>query len=122
MLCQLLPEVQEAGRCSTRRRTEDCTQTPSFNEVFAQGADGGGSEGSARGAQTQLLVEHLGGGGQKIAQLIREEAAAPAHSLPRPCILTLEGPASLIRRPNSPPPAPAPAQALAGARRRQRRR
>jgi hypothetical protein len=38
------------------RRTDDCTQTPSFNEVFAQGADPGGSEGGALGAQTQLLV------------------------------------------------------------------
>jgi hypothetical protein len=63
-----------------------------LQEVFAQSAELAGSEGGARGAQAQLLVEHVGGGGQKIAQLIGEEAAAPAHSLPRPCILTLEGP------------------------------
>jgi hypothetical protein len=46
-----------------------------FHEVFAQGADLSGSEGGARGPQTQLLVEHVGGGAQKAAQLIGEEAA-----------------------------------------------
>ena len=47
-----------------------------FHEVFAQGADLSGSEGGARGPQTQFLVEHVGGGAQKGAQLIGEEAAA----------------------------------------------
>ena len=47
-----------------------------FYEVFAQCADLGGSEGGARGPQSQLLVEHVGGGGQKTAQLIGEEARA----------------------------------------------
>src|SRR5450631_266503 len=47
-----------------------------FQEVFAQGADLGGSEGGARGAQTQFLVEHVGGGAQQTPQLIGEEAAA----------------------------------------------
>lgn len=51
-------------------------------EVFAQGADLGAAEGRARGVQAQLLVEHLGGGGQQAAQLIGEETAA---SRP-PCI------------------------------------
>jgi hypothetical protein len=80
-LCLALRGVQEAVRFSTMRRTEDCTKSPSFNEVFAQGAHPGGSEGGARGAQTQLLVEHVGCGGQKITQLIGEEAAAPVQSL-----------------------------------------
>jgi hypothetical protein len=66
-----------ASVTSVRRRYAGAA--PSFNEVFAQGADPGGSEGGARGEQTQALVEHVGGGGQKIAQLIGEEAAAPAQ-------------------------------------------
>ena len=47
-----------------------------LHEVFAQGTDLGGSEGGARGPQSQLLVEHVGGGSQKTAQLIGEEARA----------------------------------------------
>jgi hypothetical protein len=47
-----------------------------LHEVFAQGADLGGSEGSARGSQTQLLVKHVSGGAQKAPQLIGKEAAA----------------------------------------------
>ena len=47
-----------------------------FYEVFAQGADLGRSEGGAGGPQTQLLVEHVGGGTQQPSQLIGEEAAA----------------------------------------------
>ena len=47
-----------------------------FHQVFAQGADLGGSQGRAGGPQTQLLVEHVGGGAQQAAQLIGEEATA----------------------------------------------
>ena len=47
-----------------------------LHEMFAQGADLGGSQGRAGGAQTQLLVEHVGGGAQQPPQLIGEEAAA----------------------------------------------
>jgi hypothetical protein len=47
-----------------------------LHEMFAQGADLGGSEGGARSAQSQFLVEHVGGGGQKSAQLIGQEAGA----------------------------------------------
>src|SRR5665213_1607137 len=35
-----------------------------LHEVFAQGADLGRTEGGARGPQSQLLVEHVGGGGE----------------------------------------------------------
>ena len=56
-----------------------------LHEVFAQGADLGGSEGGARGPQSQLLVEHVGGGGQKSAQLIGEEARVQlVRSISRP--------------------------------------
>ena len=44
--------------------------------MFAQGADLGRSKGGARSPQPQLLVEHVGSGGQKPSQLIGEEAAA----------------------------------------------
>src|SRR5665213_2970229 len=47
-----------------------------LHEVFAQGADLSGSEGGVGGPQTQLLVEHVGGGAQQPPQLIGEEATA----------------------------------------------
>src|ERR1035438_10809616 len=47
-----------------------------FHALFAQGADLGRPKGGAGGPQPQFLVEHVGGGGQKPAQLIGEEAAA----------------------------------------------
>src|SRR5271163_1597041 len=47
-----------------------------LHEVFAQGAYLGGAKGGARGAQSQLLEQHVRGGGQQSAQLIGEEAAA----------------------------------------------
>jgi Putative transposase len=47
-----------------------------FHQMFAQGADLSGPEGGPGGPQPQFLVEHVGGGGQKPAQLISEEAAA----------------------------------------------
>ena len=50
------------------RRTEDWTQAPTFQAMFAHGADLGAAVGGARGTQTQLLVEHIGGGAQKAVQ------------------------------------------------------
>jgi hypothetical protein len=47
-----------------------------LHQMFAQGADLGRAEGGARGAQAQLLVEHVGRGGQQSAQLVGEEAGA----------------------------------------------
>ena len=47
-----------------------------FHQVFAQGADLGGSRGRAVCPQTQLLVEHIGGGAQQPPQMIGEEAVA----------------------------------------------
>ena len=47
-----------------------------FHQVFAQGADLGGSQGRAVCPQTQLLVEHIGGGAQQPPQMIGEEAVA----------------------------------------------
>ena len=38
--------------------------------------DLGGAKGGARGAQAQLLVEHVGRGGQKPPQLVGLEAGA----------------------------------------------
>ena len=47
-----------------------------LEQVFAQRADLGGSEGGARGTQTQLLVQHIGGGAEQPPQLIGKEASA----------------------------------------------
>src|SRR3989442_9115519 len=47
-----------------------------LHEVFAQRVDLSGSEGGARGPQAQLLIEHVGGGGEESPQLISEEAGA----------------------------------------------
>ena len=52
-----------------------CAPDRKLHEVFAQSADLCSPEGGARGPQTQLLVEHVGGDAQKAAQLIGEEAA-----------------------------------------------
>jgi hypothetical protein len=41
-----------------------------FHQMFAQGADLSGPEGGPGGPQPQFLVGHVGGGGQKPAQLI----------------------------------------------------
>ena len=47
-----------------------------LRQMFAQGADLGRTEGGARGSQAQLLVEHIGRGGQKPPQLVGQEAGA----------------------------------------------
>lgn len=47
-----------------------------LHQMFAQAADLGRSEGGARGLQAQLLVEHIGRGGQQSAQLVGKEAGA----------------------------------------------
>jgi hypothetical protein len=65
------------------RGTEDCTQTSSCKRCSGKALTLADRK-AVRGAQTQLLVEHVGGGGQKIAQPIGEEAAAPVQRLLRP--------------------------------------
>ena|ERR1700730_9305744 len=55
-----------------------------LHQMFAQGADLGGSEGGTRGAQAQLLVEHIGGGAQQPRSWLARKRVQLVRSISKP--------------------------------------
>ena len=64
------------GRCRTKRRTERTTVDAQLQEPVAEPGHLGPRTSGACGAQPKLLQEHVGGGGQQDAELVRCEPAA----------------------------------------------